>query len=330
MRAKVIVLLVVTACAAFAQADAELACEPARFATEDGVQIVGDYYPAAAQGPAPAVVLLHIYRSDRGAWRPLVPALHNAGFAVLAIDMRGHGESTQPSSMQLRRRVIERDTAVFNDMHKDVAAAYGWLAKKPKVDLSQWGLIGASVGCSVALDYVTRDRSVDSVVCLTPGEKYLGVDSVEDVRRIAGRSILLLATEGERKDSDILGRANASAMVRIVGPGVVHGTQMFGRVEGIEDRIAAFLAGHVLRGTGDKPVAASIRGNEYFAVGSANDIKLDAKDRRLFSSVEEARARGLTGPDSPLNGKMIDTARGREDESDLESPKPGRQGGSDR
>ena len=77
-------------------------------------------------------------------------------------------------------------------------------------------------------------------------------------------------------------------------------------------------------------MAASIRGNEYFAVGSANDIKLDAKDRRLFSSVEEARARGLTGPDSPLNGKMIDTARGRESQPEFDPPKPDHQGGSDR
>ena len=307
MKAKVIVLIVALACASVARAGAEPAREPARFTTEDGVQIVGDYYPAAAPGSTPTVILLHMYRSDRSAWRPLVPKLHDAGFAVLAIDLRGHGESTQPSSMQLRRRVEQRDTTVFRDMHKDIAAAYVWLAEKPNVDLSQWGLVGASVGCSVALDYAARDRSVDGVVCLTPGEKYIGVDSIEDIKQIAGRSILLLATEGERKAGDVLGGANPNATVRVVGPGVVHGTQMFGRVEGIEDRIAAFLTGHV-RGTGDRPVAASVHDKEYFAIGSERDIKLDPKDRRLFSSVKEACARGLTGPDSPLNGKMIDTA----------------------
>ncbi|MFH0982981.1 MAG: alpha/beta fold hydrolase, partial [Planctomycetota bacterium] len=243
---------------------------------------------------------------------PLIPKLHEAGFAVLALDMRGHGESVQPATMRLRERVAQRDPALFNDMYQDVAAAYVWLAGKPNVDPSQFGLVGASVGCSVALDYATRDKSVDAVVCLTPGEKYLGVDSVEDIKAVGRRAMLLLTTEGERADSDSLAKLNPGAEVRVVGKGVVHGTNMFGKMAGIEDQIVAFLNAHVRSG-GEKPVAASLHGHEYFAVGSAEDIKLDPKERRLFSSLEEARARGLTGPDSPSEGKMIDTQEDRTD-----------------
>ena len=75
------------------------------FATEDGVEIVADYYAPTGPAAAPVVILLHMYRSDRAAWKPLMPALHEAGFAVLAIDMRGHGDSIKPETQNLRRRM---------------------------------------------------------------------------------------------------------------------------------------------------------------------------------------------------------------------------------
>ncbi len=298
MKARLTVLAAAIFCVPLAQAGAGPTPEPARFTTDDGVEIVGDYYPPAGAEPAPVVILLHMYRQDRGTWKPLVPKLLEAGFAVLAIDMRGHGQSTQPESMHLRDRAAKRDSKLFNDMHQDVAAAYGWLSQKPKLDLSQFGLVGASVGCSVALDYAARDKSVDAIVCLTPGDRYMDVDSVAHIKQVSKRDMLLLASQDERAASDALAKANPSAEVRIVGPGTVHGTNMFGKINGIEDQIVAFLKEHT-RSTGRKPVAASVHGTEYFAVGSGKDLKLEPKERRLFSSVEEARARGLTGPDSP-------------------------------
>ena len=38
--------------------------------------------------------------------------------------------------------------------------AYDWLAQQPKVDRARFALVGASVGCSVALQYAAKDRSV--------------------------------------------------------------------------------------------------------------------------------------------------------------------------
>lgn len=307
MRTSVVALAIAVALGAQAWAAGELPRQRVGFATEDGVEIVGDYYRSSASGRSPVVVLLHMYRSDRGSWAPLAARLHGSGFSVLAIDLRGHGESTGPVSMGLRERVKQRDPRLFNDMHQDVAAACAWLSGQPDADLSQLGLVGASVGCSVALDYASRDRSVDAVVCMTPGEKYLGVDSVAHIRQVGKRVVLLLATEGERQACDVLGKVATDAEVAIVSKGVVHGTRMFGVVDGVEDRIVAFLDQHI-RDRDGHPVAAAVHGDEYFAVGSQQDISLDPKERRLYSSVEEARARGLSGPDSPLNGKMIDTA----------------------
>ena len=265
-----------------------------RFTTEDGVEIVGSFAPATA-GEAPVVVLLHMYRTDRHSWRPLMDALQAKGVAALAIDMRGHGDSVKPASMNLPRRVKERDEELFRSMYRDVFAAYTWLTTQPNLDLSRVGLVGASVRCSVALDYAARDRSVDVVVAMTPGEDYLGVDSRQHIRQIASqgqRAILLLATEDERKACDALGKINKRATVRIVGPGRVHGTRMFGRIDGIENQITEFLIEHLGQPDGP-PVVASVDGEEYFDRSSMMDIRLERSKRRLFSSKVEAEARGL-------------------------------------
>ncbi|MCP4249574.1 MAG: alpha/beta fold hydrolase [bacterium] len=269
--------------------------EPVFFGTEDSVDLVGTYYAPHEGGNAPVVILLHMYRSDRSAWDPILETLHDQGLAVLAIDLRGHGESVHPTSMGLKQKVAARDEATFQTMWRDVMAAYAWLTEQPHVDLSRLGLVGASVGCSVAIDYAARDRSVDVVVCMTPGENYLGVDSRKHIVEYAKngqRPILLLATKKERQACDALGKLHKSAEVRIVGPGKVHGTRMFGQIAGIEDQIAEFLVKH-LGDPGKKPVVGAMDGEAYFDAESAMDIDLDPTRRRLFTSAAEAEARGL-------------------------------------
>jgi alpha-beta hydrolase superfamily lysophospholipase len=215
-----------------------------RFPTQDNLLIVGAYTPPPNRKGerAPMVILLHMYASDHTAFDRLVPHLHAAGFAVLAIDLRGHGESVGPPEMGLAERVADRDRKLFAAMDRDVAGAYGWLVKQPEVDAARFVLVGASVGCSVALKYAARDRSVDGVVCLTPGTGYMGIDSLSDARKYGRRSVLLLASEEERTACDELGRLLAGAVVQI-GPSVGqqdrmahHGTGCSGRFRGLKRR----------------------------------------------------------------------------------------------
>lgn len=234
----IVALLPAVATAAHA---GERTAERATFATTDGVQIVGDYYPAAGSGPAPLAVLLHMYRQDRSTWKPLVGPLHDAGFAVLAIDLRGHGESTEPSTMRLAERMKQRDPGLFNAMHLDVEAGVKWARQQPGVDPEKLVLVGASVGCSVALDVTVRDAGVDAAVCLSPGTNYLGMDSTVHIQKTRAVPILLLAEEKERDAVDALAKLATNARGEIVGPGEHHGTRMFGAVAGIEDKIVTFL-----------------------------------------------------------------------------------------
>lgn len=259
------------------------------FTTWDDVAISADYVaPKPQAGAAPIAILLHMYRSDRSAYAPLLGPLHDAGFAVLAIDMRGHGKS---ATAELAARVRARDTAVFEEMKQDVRAAYDWLAKQDGVDRSRFALVGASVGCSVALRYAAADRSVDAIVCLSPGLNYLGLDSKTDMERISGRRMWFVASTREAGASRTLAKLGASK-VDVQGKGRGHGTNLFAELPDLPTEIARFL--HDAVGPrSDEVCYGSIRSKVYHLSGSGWIEKIKPTNLRHYSSPEEAKSRGL-------------------------------------
>lgn len=275
---------------------------PVKFLTYDQIEIHASYIPPAKKesDKAPIVVLLHAYGADRTSFDPLVPFLRDAGCATLAIDMRGHGRSAGPPEMNLPKRVADRDPKLFREMHRDVQAAYLWLSAQPEADAGRFALIGASVGCSVALTYAGRDRSVDVVVGLTPGTKYLGIDSARDARKYGRRPLLLLAAEPERNAADILGAMVPGCTLQIVAGRrddemALHGTRMLGRIPRIEQLITEFLV-KAVGPPATQPVAASLSGEVYHSPDSPSVRRIKKDNLRYYSSPAEAESRGLRAP----------------------------------
>lgn len=71
------------------------ATEKVRFDTFDRVTLRGTFYPSTKGSKAPCVLLLHPLggNSAQEGWGALAKALQEKGFAVLAFDFRGHGDS---------------------------------------------------------------------------------------------------------------------------------------------------------------------------------------------------------------------------------------------
>ncbi|HZT80344.1 MAG TPA: alpha/beta fold hydrolase [Gemmataceae bacterium] len=75
------------------------------FETADGVRLSGTFYasssPKVNASEAPAVLLLHELEgnSNEAGWEELATELSKRGFAVLAFDFRGHGNSTTISDL---------------------------------------------------------------------------------------------------------------------------------------------------------------------------------------------------------------------------------------
>ena len=224
--------------------------------TADGLDVAGTFVPARKEGGA-GVVLLHMYRSDRSAWKPLYKALQNRGIAALAIDMRGHGDSAKQGKKDLAPRVAKRDAKLFNAMHQDASAAIDWLRGEGKCDPKRIAVAGASVGCSVAIDVARRrPEDVAAVLCMTPGAGYLGVDTLKHLETFPEETpLLLMSHESELAagSTKIVEARPATQLITFTEdggddpqPGWAHGTKMFGKILFCELTVASFLA----RGTG--------------------------------------------------------------------------------
>jgi pimeloyl-ACP methyl ester carboxylesterase len=134
----------------------------------NGLTIVGDLYEADVSGSKPAVLLLHGSTPQGrklGLYRLMSSKLAESGYIVLAIDLRGFGQSDNPSDV--------KDVDNFN-FSADVAAALDYLKSLPEVNPERIFLVGHSFGGDVAVAAVaTQAVSVEKLVLLGPGRRSL-------------------------------------------------------------------------------------------------------------------------------------------------------------
>lgn len=273
-----------------ARASPGLEPERVSFLAADGLRIAADYFPppAADRGPAPMVVLLHGCGGDRRDWEPLLVPLHAAGCGILVPDLRGHGES---ATTETRARVAALDPALFREMQADLRGAYDWLAARPRVDRARFALVAAGTGCGVALQYAAQDRSVDAVVCLSPGLREAGLDSAGDIRQLTGRRALLVAGEHERDAPYTLRQRAEHAAVRTY-PVRASGTGLLEALPDLPRELAAFVKDAVGPPT-DTTVYGSIESHIYHPPDSGWLARISPTNLRYYSSPAEAEARGL-------------------------------------
>jgi pimeloyl-ACP methyl ester carboxylesterase len=65
-----------------------------------GINGVSLHYLLGGNPDGPPVLLWHGFLSTSYAWRKVMPALANAGFAILVPDMRGYGDSDKPAGIE--------------------------------------------------------------------------------------------------------------------------------------------------------------------------------------------------------------------------------------
>lgn len=143
-------------------------------ATPDGVTLVGDWFPSPLGPAAPTLLLLHGARGRRGDWQPLVERLlasPGARASVLAIDLRGHGESTVTNSGALTADELSDDPRAgprsWAGVVTDAAAALAWLRAQPEVGpkLVVVGVdLGAVAGARAAAETLAGPGGVAEVV----------------------------------------------------------------------------------------------------------------------------------------------------------------------
>jgi len=180
----------------------------------DDVQLTGNYYPPQ-QVPAPGVLLLHQVDGQKEDWAQFASQLQETGFAVLALDLRGHGESGG-----------EKDWAA---MPEDAVRAWSALTMQEGVDPERTAIGGASVGANLALVAAANQPRVQAILLLSPGLEYRGIETGQAMVAYGDRAVFISASEGDAHAAEsareLADLAQGSPVV-ILYPGDAHGIEL--------------------------------------------------------------------------------------------------------
>ena len=222
-----------------------------RLNTTDDVGIIGTYYPAD-QPHAPAVLLLHSIFRDHTVWTDFATLLQHNGIAALAIDLRGHGESTRKLTSEGPVKINPRDLTSrdYQDMLLDVEVAIDWLQAQPEIDNKHIALIGESVGANVALRYAAINQDLSAVALFSPGLNYHSVRTDDVIRQLGHIPFHIyvsqsdaFAFESSKRLIEIrieLGITDATNELTVC-TGSLHGTEMLKSVRNLPQIVLAWL-----------------------------------------------------------------------------------------
>src|SRR5262245_5618980 len=173
------------------------ASEPsATLKTFDLVELHASFdLPVGVPAPIPAVLLLHGYGENRSVWKDFANELLGRGWAVMALDLRGHGESRLKN-----QQPIEASPDWRTNLHEfpvDLDPALDWLKSRARVDNRKIVVIGFDVGANLALIASGRFQEVRTVVAIKPNldESLALAGSAQDFQPRS--SLIVVPTQAE-------------------------------------------------------------------------------------------------------------------------------------
>lgn len=248
----------------------QLAYKDVRFPARGGDAEIAGWYIEHAAGRH-ALVIVHGKDSSRtrehsGRTAELLLRLYRRGFALLAIDLRGHGQS---SAGRLSFGVNE---------HRDILGAVDWLREKG-YPAGSIGVLGVSLGGASTIMAAAREPAIGAAVAdcayaefapvmranftrvthlptfvmtsaqlwnrLIDGYDVLGVRPVDDVLRVAPRPLLIIHGDADRlipiQHAYALHAAYPQSELWVL-PGVRHAAAFVSGPDAYVDHVATFFA----------------------------------------------------------------------------------------
>lgn len=189
---------------------------------KDGFRIATTYWPTGQKQEGGVVVLLHALNGNQLDWGTLPKQLQDEGYAVIAVDLRGHGQSkgaaeeveTKPAkgkskpaktgkatleAASLRARDFE--AMVLLDMEAVKSFIYSE-HQKQKLNMNKMAIVGAGMGAAVALKYAAvdwtkaphsdgpvgnrtpRGQDIRALVLLTPDSEVSGLPLPDAIKTL--------------------------------------------------------------------------------------------------------------------------------------------------
>ena len=210
--------------------------------TKDNLKIVGDWY--YKDFFPNGILLFHMMPSDRSSWFLLSENLVDLDFQVLAIDLRGHGQSQVGPDGYRNFSDQDHQASIL-----DVEAAADFLKSKGVESLY---IGGASLGANLALWYTVKHPKVKAVFLLSPGFDYRGIEARPLASSLnSGQAVFMAGSTGDIRSSGLSAAEMVSELYRLVPDGVkkkkvavdgqYHGTDMLGGDKSLSNEIITWL-----------------------------------------------------------------------------------------
>ncbi len=180
------------------------------------------------------IVLVHDKGASADDWSYLSGKLASHGYHVLAVNLRGHGNSVPPNSL------VDAD---YPKMIQDVQASVEYLKAKGATKIS---VVGAQFGADLAVNAAALEPSVTNLILLTPDLNVNGVLTAAAMEKYGNRPVLLVASSddgyGVRSVNTLDDRATGDKHVELLDS-AGKGATMLNRDADLEGLVFSWLNG---------------------------------------------------------------------------------------
>ena len=191
----------------------------------------------------PAVIFLHQGGSSKSEWTslPLFQQVVNNQMIALAIDIRGHGESSGTADFP----------TIFDDPNqspRDLAAAIKYLIDSNLVDSDRIAIVGASIGANLAaMAAGNNDYSIKTAVAMSAKTSAIYNLSGVDKSVLKFKTLYLIAAELEQEGKralwakEIYDITKGDRELEVVKGSHRHGVSIFKDAPHLQTRILQWL-----------------------------------------------------------------------------------------
>ena len=167
--------------------------------TFDLVKLKASYeMPQGVPAPIPAVLLLHGYGENRKTWEDFRKQFLQRGWAVMSLDLRGHGDSLTKNQRPIQAAPEWKNNP--REFPLDVGPALDWLKKQPRLNSSKIVIVGYDTGANLALIASGKFREVRTVVAVNPNPKE-SLEMAGSSQDFVPRSAMVITEDAAQSDA---------------------------------------------------------------------------------------------------------------------------------
>lgn len=189
----------------------------------------------------PGVLLLPTALSDRTSFHNLEKLLVVSNIAVLNLDWRGIGQSTNKGTL------IEQSASIFTEALIDVETGYKFLSSQKGVNPDRIGILGGAVGGKLAMTMTKRNPKVKTIALLSPITKPEELANDRETIASIAKPILLVTSDGLGESTKKLAEfvAKDKRNTVLTYPGGLLGYALFSLDQKLERAIAEWFKLHL-------------------------------------------------------------------------------------